>query len=568
MQEQNHFSELPNNHPKYQKLRKIISSATQVIVLTGIMILVAGHESINPYAGKSHIDFYFGKSQELIKIQSASLFLECAIDSVDDIAQQVNQLVADLYKVREYKPIWTKNYSTTKPFSSLIDFLDSASYYGFPEDYFNLSLLRKYEQNIKLISSENEDITKRIELEIQASRSAILLLIYLNQGIISNNRDSSYYNFIKEIPELLYTSIQKGEFKNTLVNIQPKIAAYRNLRESTPSFISLVTHIEQENRQNINDSILSRALYYTGISNEFEFDSINTKETLLEKFQREYKLTITGTYDSLTHHKLSSVLNYRYYQVCLNFDRLRKLNNTSADYLMVNIPEFKLHVIENQKLKEQYNVIVGKTKTPTPSLSSNVEKIVANPYWTVPRSIANNEMLWKIRKDSTYLARNGYFVINNREEIVEAESVDWTESDPLTNKLWIRQKNSHRNALGQVKFLFPNKYNVYLHDTPSKRLFSKEKRAYSHGCIRVQNPDKLARYLAEKLIPQENDSIDMHNIIKSSKRTVLELENTMAIHIQYITCLGDETGILRFFNDIYKKDSKDINSLFPVDIAM
>lgn len=566
MQKQNHFSELPNQ-PKHQKFRKLLSSAAQVLVLLGIMILVAGHENVNPYLGESHIDFYAQKSQELIKIQSRSLFIESPIDSVDDIALHVNQLVADLYKAREYKPIWTINYNTTTPFNSLIEVLDSSSYYGFPEDYFNLSLLKKYYKNVELISTENEDINKRIDLEMQASRSAILLMIYLNQGVIARNSDSNYYKFIKEIPYLLNASIQKDDLKNAIANIQPDITAYANLQKSSPAFISLVNQLKSYELSKISDSALSKAFYYAGAIQKTEFDSLTTKKNVVEIFQKNYKLPISGVYDNSTHLKLLSILQYRFYQVCLNFDRLRKLNNTSKDYLFVNIPEFKLHVVENQELKEQYNVIVGKSKTPTPTLSSKVQKIVANPYWTVPRSIANNEMLGKIRKDSTYLARNGYFIINNREEAVNSKLIDWSESDPLTNQFWIRQKNSRRNALGQVKFLFPNKYNVYLHDTPSKRLFSKEKRAYSHGCVRLENPDKLAQYLTGKLMNQEVE-INVNSAIKSSKRTVIELENNIAIHIQYITCLGDETGTLRFFNDIYKKDSRDINSLFPVDIAM
>lgn len=565
MDSQNHRLELPYQ-PKHRKLKKLVSGTAQVLVLMGIMILVAGHENVNPHIGTSHVDFYSEKSRELIKIQSGSLFLESSIDSVDDIALQVNQLVADLYKNRKYEPIWTINYNTTPPFASLMEVLDSASYYGFPEDYFNLSLLKKYKNNIELISPGNEDIDRRIELEMQASRSAILLMIYLNQGIVTGNTDSNYISYLKEIPTLLNTSLEQNTFKNALNDAHPDLTAYRNLKAVSPSFIDLVNQLKSKNA--INDSILSRALYYTGIIDTVDFDSVNTREVVLSKFQSKYKLETSRTFDKATSDKLLSILQYRYYQVCLNFDRLRKLDNVAHDYLFVNIPEFKLHVIENSELKEQYNVIVGKIKSPTPTLSSNVEKIVANPFWTVPRSIAKNEMLGKIRKDSTYLARNGYYIINNREEIIEAESVDWTESDPLTNQLWIRQKNSRRNALGQVKFLFPNKYNVYLHDTPTKRLFGKEKRAFSHGCIRLQNPDKLAQYLAEKLLNQEDGPVDMARVINSSKRTVYELENTMTIHIQYITCLGDESGTLRFFNDIYKKDSKGINSLFPVDIAM
>lgn len=563
----NHVSELPNQ-PRHPKLKKLSSSLAKIVILLGIMILVAGHENLNPHIGDSHIDFYADKSKELIRIKTNSLYLDSEIDSVEDIALLVNQLVADLYRARDYRPIWTINYSTTEPFNSLLEIMDSSMFYGFPVDYFNISLLKQYNRNVASISAENEDISKRIELEIQASRSAVLLMIYLNQGIV-NQVDSNYYSFLKSIPQTLNNTVAKGTIKTTLHKIQPVGSAYQNLLKSSTDFIRLASELKTHSFETIPDSILALAFHYSGVSSSMAFDSLNTKQKSVSTFNKKYGLIKADTLNSAMYEKLASVIQYRYYQVCLNFDRLRKLNNANQDYLFVNIPEFKLHVIENQALIEQYNVIVGKTKSPTPIISSEINKIVANPFWTVPRSIANNEMLYKIRKDSTYLNRNGYFIINNREEMVSEELIDWEDNDPLAKQYWIRQKNSRANALGQVKFLFPNRYNVYLHDTPSKRLFKKQKRAFSHGCVRLENPDKLAQYLAGKLIEEEaGKTIDMKAAIKSSKRKVFELDSKMEIHIQYITCLGDKSGTLRFFNDIYKKDSKEINLLFPVDIAM
>ncbi len=208
-----------------------------------------------------------------------------------------------------------------------------------------------------------------------------------------------------------------------------------------------------------------------------------------------------------------------------------------------------------------FNVVVGKKKTPTPVLSSKIEKVVANPYWTVPRSITKNEMLRKIRADSNFLSRNGYMIIDNYEEEVHESMIDWNETDPLGNKYWIRQQYGRGNALGQVKFLFPNNRRVYLHDTPSKRLFKKEYRAYSHGCVRLENPDKLAQFIFDNYVEQEK-KLNFKTLVRLRKRQVVDLPVQIPIHIQYLTCMGNEKGELEFYDDVYHMDETSLKNLF------
>jgi murein L,D-transpeptidase YcbB/YkuD len=245
----------------------------------------------------------------------------------------------------------------------------------------------------------------------------------------------------------------------------------------------------------------------------------------------------------------------------LNLNRLRIFNNSEEDFLYVNIPEFKLHVVEGKQEKEFFNVIVGKEETPTPVFSGNIEKVIANPYWTVPKSIAINEMLPKIRRDSTYMQRNGYYVINSHEEVVDISELDWSSSDPFGNKYCIRQINSTNNSLGLVKIIFPNEHSVYLHDTPARGLFKRKNRTFSHGCIRLENPDKLAQYLTDKYISPQK--VNINNIIKSRKNREVLLEKKVNIHIQYITCSGSDNAELEFYNDIYKLDKQEISTIFP-----
>jgi murein L,D-transpeptidase YcbB/YkuD len=293
-------------------------------------------------------------------------------------------------------------------------------------------------------------------------------------------------------------------------------------------------------------------------------DSVLPVDQFISDFQKLNDMDITGVLDTATRNKLLSVLDFRYMQICLNLDRLRKLETNNAEYLLVNIPEYTMHLITNNVEKESFKVIVGKTDTPTPILSSKIIRIIANPDWTVPTTIAQNEFLSKIRTDSAYLEKNGYIIVDRNSKPVSTNTINWLASNPLGASYYIRQNSSESNALGKLKFVFPNEYSVYMHDTPSKRLFSNKKRSYSHGCIRVQNPEKLAQYLADLNTSVGGDSINIQNLIEASKQRVLNLRTEMPIHIQYITCMGDKSGDIHFLNDVYNLDEKAINELFPV----
>jgi len=236
---------------------------------------------------------------------------------------------------------------------------------------------------------------------------------------------------------------------------------HRNLLKSLSYFIDLHYSVKYTTPAFIDDKLLAKSLYYAEITEIPSFDSSNVKQEALFQLQNAYGLWNDSILNVPTHEVLVSLLEYKYYLACININRLRKLKYSGENYLFVNIPEFKLHVVESNKEKETFNVIVGKKRTPTPVLSSNIEKVITNPFWTVPRSITF-EMLHKIRSDSTYLERNGFFVINGQEELVNPSAIDWHSDDPLGKKYWLRQINSKYNALGQIKFIFPNWFSPLL----------------------------------------------------------------------------------------------------------
>lgn len=498
--------------------------------------------------------------QSLIELQISTLVNTNYADSTNNLNNQINNLVIKFYESRNFETAWIENIEPNNNFHSFFNLLDSAKYYGFPFDYFGKEHIKSLNENLITNKKSTELINTLLNIELATTYSAFKYLIFLNRGIVSNDTTENFTSYIKSLPEFLNNSINWSNVRSEFLSVQPDLVHHHNILNSLEYFIDLHYSIKYTTPAFIDDKLLAKSLFYTGITDTIVFNATNNKSEALYKLQDMYGLRHDSIMNVETHTVLVSLLKDKYYLACLNLNRLRKLNHTGENYLFVNIPEFKLHVVEANQVKEIFNVIVGTTKTPTPTLTSSIEKVIANPYWTVPKSISYG-MIPKIRRDSSYLKRNGFFIINNHEEFVDASTIDWSKPDPLGNKYWIRQINSSRNALGQVKFIFPNDYSVYLHDTPSKRLFKNKNRTYSHGCVRLENPDKLAQYISDKFYSNQN--IDIQNIISNKERYEINLSEKVNIHIQYITCSGDENANMVFYKDVYDLDQQEIKEVFP-----
>jgi murein L,D-transpeptidase YcbB/YkuD len=244
--------------------------------------------------------------------------------------------------------------------------------------------------------------------------------------------------------------------------------------------------------------------------------------------------------------------------LALNLDRLRKQDHSETHLLYVNIPAYQLKVFRQNKLIDTYRVIVGTPKTPTPQLVSKVERIITNPVWDVPTSIAQKELLPKIKSDSGYLRRNGFRLVDRQNRTVDPQQIDINRISSAD--YFLRQDASSDNALGKVKFIFSNPYAVYLHDTPGKTSFEKNARDMSHGCVRLQNPEKLAGYLVNEI---QSDSTGISEIITKGIHREFNLAVAVPIHISYITCDADEKGNPCFYDDIYGIDAKELAELAP-----
>ncbi|MEM9734465.1 MAG: L,D-transpeptidase family protein [Pseudomonadota bacterium] len=295
------------------------------------------------------------------------------------------------------------------------------------------------------------------------------------------------------------------------------------------------------------------------------YDSLNTDDLnffddglvgAMKHFQKRHGLAADGVVGPQTFKALSVSAEQRVNQIAINMERWRWLpRNLGTSHLLVNQAGFELFMVKNGKTVDNRRVIVGKPFHQSPMFSDEIIYSEFNPTWTVPASIAGKEMLPKILNNPAYLQDKGYTLYTSwKSGAAPANpfSIDWSTVSAKRFPYRIVQEPGPRNALGQVKFIFPNKFSVYLHDTPSRSLFSRTGRAFSHGCIRVEKPLDFARKIYEHQGGLNPAKVD--GIIASKKQTRVNLKRKLPVHLAYFTAWIDENGVPLFFEDVYKRD--------------
>ena len=306
------------------------------------------------------------------------------------------------------------------------------------------------------------------------------------------------------------------------------------------------TPIPQENNSSDTPHINKEAL----------FDECLDKA--VRKFQKRHGLAVDGVVGKGTQKALSLSVDDKIRKILLNLDRIKWLpREEKKRYIVVNLPEFMLHYIEDNQTKQELRVIVGDKRHPTPIFSHYISYIVLNPYWKVPEGIVRREIIPHMVKDPRYLRRQGLEAHRTWDEnsrIMNTSSLYWEDY------LYGRQKFPYRlmqppgpkNALGKIKFKFPNRFSVYLHDTPTRYLFKKSFRAYSHGCVRLSQPQKLLETIAGF-----NKNINIRKAkktLKGKRKKQLNMSEKLRIHLVYLTAGLNSNGELEFRDDLYNYD--------------
>ncbi|MEM9441140.1 MAG: L,D-transpeptidase family protein, partial [Pseudomonadota bacterium] len=276
----------------------------------------------------------------------------------------------------------------------------------------------------------------------------------------------------------------------------------------------------------------------------------------VKAFQMRHGLEDDGHVGPRTLHALNVPIEQRIEQLILNLERRRWMaDNRPSRYIHVNLADFHLELIDNGKVAFDTPVVIGSQYNKTPVFSADMTYLVVNPYWTVPKSIAKRVILPKVKEDPDYLRQNGFDVFENWRRnagTLDTEQVDWANLRPEDLGYKLRQRPGPANALGQLKFMLPNEFEIYLHDTPNRTDFSENQRSFSNGCVRVADPEGLANAI---LRGQSGWTLDqIQEAIASGKRTQINLDDALPVQISYLTAWVDDTNRVHFRNDVYDRD--------------
>lgn len=493
-------------------------------------------------------------------------------DYMDDIAisKEEQALLGDFYKTNNNRPVWLVDKRNAQ---ELLEAIELAWSDGLTPDNYGFDVIKENLQ--KLDSPTYADTIMPAyyaQLDLRLTNAWMQYASDLQNGVIDPAKFSPGWKNIKQpmhLPELLTEALKKHQIRETLDALRPQNHQYNQMRYKLAELIEVQKNggwplpgfFETLEAGDSSTHIVAvrKLLQATGDLQSKDADSLSPVfdeklEGSVVAFQKRHGLKPDGIIGKRTQDEMNKSVGYRIGQLIVNLERMRWLPHLhDKEYLVVNIPEFVLRTYKNNKPKDQMNVVVGNVKNHTPILLNTIKYIVFNPTWNVPPSIVRNEMVAKMKSDSGYLEKNQYVLLKGSylsRDTVNPADVDWTKIGADNFPYHVVQKPGSINALGKVKFLFPNDQNIYLHDTPSKYHFQHYERGYSHGCVRLQEPERLALRLLEKQIPED----ELREIIAGGKTTTVELRHKPIIYFTYQTTWVDDDEQVNFRKDIYKFD--------------
>lgn len=520
----------------------------------------------------------FSFSQELISnnntfqneiLEQLNLLKDGKVVKIDGEKIIGNSYLTKLYKKNNNSLLWT----SSKNRKDLIQIIDEAYFEGLnPEDY-HIEYIKATALKLKNSSSAQE----KAKFDIVLTDAILTYSSHLIQGKVHPTQLDPSWNYSQRlIPDsagfLVLDHLENENLIEGVNSIKTKMPMYAKLKQWFRTYDSILkagSDIKQLEYPGIALRIGDTAAVVTSIKmhlNNYGISIKNTNEIFdeeldlaIKEFQLHNGLDSDGIAGKKTYKALNLSLKDRMNIIRVNLERCRWLDNEiPADYLLVNIADFNLYLWRNHKIVYKSRVVVGKEKHETPVFTSNIKYIVFNPTWTVPYSIATKETLPKLKKDPSYLKKHNMTLLRNG-TIVDPSTINFNEYSTRNFPFTVRQEPGSNNALGQVKFIFPNKYSVYLHDTPSKSFFNRSERTFSHGCIRVQNPLLLAEYL---LKDKDYDQKKIKEVLDTKKLTNVNLSKPLPVMLIYWTCYENEVNNqLYFFSDVYKRDERLLTEL-------
>ena len=483
--------------------------------------------------------------------------------------------VAQCYALNQNKALWV----TGNLADSAINALNNSVLDGFLPEHYNAPFIESMVEKIK--AQTEKDLSVLAELDILITSALLRYGADLLYGRVDPKSLNDFYNFEKRqvekpLYDYLFISSKEADLQSYFGQLRPQnpiykktcatLAHYRVLAESggwKPINWGNIKKLEPGDTNPVVPELRER-LVAEGILDTANLAHDSVYDLALQaafaRFQQLHGLRPDSVIGKSTMALLNMSVEKKVTTIICNLERLRwGLGNLQDTYLLVNGAEFRLYYFMKDTLRWSSEVIIGKQSTKTPFFRTELTAIVFNPTWTVPYSIATKEILPKLKKNPGYLATQNMVLLSHGGEKIDPTSVDFSVYNTRNFPYIIRQEPGSNNSLGHVKFNMPNPYSIYLHDTPSRTLFNKEERAFSHGCIRLNKPLELAEMLLKKQGPWHMDTIN--SIIKTRELINVKLEVPIPVLLTYITHYTDANGNAYFFADVYKRDDELLKAL-------
>ena len=505
--------------------------------------------------------------------QSKELSLRSALKSSLGEFYKMGDPISLFYFERNYEPFWIEN---RKRLESLSRSLSEAGSHGLPEFRYPLGELKE--------ALFEDDPTQKAKLELMATEAFLLFAQDISGGILKPNMIDANINVDpqrREASELLASLTESFDVSSFFENLFPRSNEYeylvgelRRMRDilrngswgdPVPSGTTLQVGMTHEHVPFLRKR-LSKMGYPVSQTNQRLFDE--QLDASVKKFQEYHGLNPDGVFGKRSIEAINVSPKTRLVQVLVNLERMRWNNqDRGTEYVSVNQANFYAYFKSGNKKVWESRVVIGLPSNQTAEFNDTMTHMVVNPTWHVPKSIAVDEYLPLIQKDSNFLVDNEMvLMVRGTDTIIDSSLIDMQAFTPDNFPFLIKQIPSNINALGMVKFMFPNKFSIYMHDTPMKELFFKDERTFSHGCIRLQEPFEFAYSLLRNQVVDPVNKFQ--EILKKEEETYINLSRNIPVYITYRTAFFDDFGQVHYRADVYGRDALVYMALADAGVSL
>lgn len=479
------------------------------------------------------------------------------------IPLHLHEIVLDFYEDRAFEPAWVRNGVVSTRAHALVDALGSLSDHGLdPEHYVPYQL----DEVLNALQRHHGTPEDAVEAELALTESLALATSHLLAGRVDPLAIHPEWTATSRPAELLEAMVAMATARDSAIAeslaalaprheqytaLQQALARYRDLERSggwSPlgEGPALGRGAKGERVRRLRRRLEVEGDLDDSRSNLFDAEL----EVAVRRFQHRMGLSSHGTVDRRTREEFDVPAAVRVRQLELTLERWRWLpEDLGVRHVLINIAGYWVRVFDHGEEVFEMRAIVGKRNRQTPVFSDAIRHVVLNPRWSVPVTIARRDILPKAIANPEFVSLHGFEVFDRTGTRIDASSVDWTAVDRKRFPYYLRQRSGPENALGSMKFMFPNEHDVYLHDTPNRELFESTERAASSGCIRLERPLDLAQFLLGD--PWDHEALE--DALANPAMRTLDLPVPVAVHLQYWTVWVDD-GTVHFRHDIYGHD--------------